>query len=1047
MDIIKFAIKRPVTLFMSMCVAVILGIVSLTGMDMELMSSIDIPVALVMTTYTGAGPEEVESLVTKPIEGAVANVEGIDTIQSTSSEGTSFVIAQFDYGTDMDEAITDMKDKIDMIEMTLPEDADAPTVLKMDMNSTPVANIAITSDTLSNNELLSLVEDTLQPRFERQSDVASVDLTGGKETEFIIEINPDQMEGLGLSMSQIAGILAAENQNQSGGSIDYGNKSLTISSKLKMTDINDIKQTPIILGSGAVVQLQDIATVTEKEKEVTSISRYSGEECISLSISKSSDGNAVSVVSAIQKEIAKIASEYPEINIAITTETGSIIEDSVNGVLQNIVIGAGLSIIILFVFLKNIGLTAIIAISMPLSIIITLILLYFCDVSLNVISLGGLSIGVGMLVDNSVVVIENIYRYRTSEGFNKIKGTYRATKEVLSSVFASTLTTIVIFVPFVFAEGMVKEVFMDLALSVVFSLVASLVCSVTVVPMIAGNYVNNVHRNKAPKVLNFINVLLDLFDRFITGLSTGYGKLLRLAIRCKKRTLLVIICIFLASMSLFPLIGMELMPVSDEGMLSVTIETPVGSNIDVVNELSTQAENYLSELPEVVNLMTSITGPSSSASLLSTSSSSSTITVELLDKNERSKSSEELAEEVRNYLTCLAGGKVTVSASSSMGALSSGGVEVNIYGEDMETLKEISLQLEQNLVSIDGVRQITNSMDDAKKQVMVIFNKDQIRKYGLTGMEVASQIRATIRGNTATTIKTDGTETDVRIIYPESSYATLNNLGDMSIKTNAGIYIPLSAVAEITLEETQTSITRSDQKRFITVSCDIFGRDMGSVNKDVKALLDQMTLPDGYTFGLGGTNEMMEETFSSLILVIVLAVILVYAVMAAQFESLINPFVIMFTIPLALTGVFILLFLFDEAISMTSLLGCLVLVGIVVNNGIILIDYIDTLRERDHLPIEDAVLKACPTRLRPVLMTGLTTILGQIPVIMATNANSEMLRGMGIVIAGGLATSTVLTLLFVPILYMYSDKFTSSLRRIFKLKQKKNAYEIDAECC
>ena len=459
-------------------------------MDMELMSSIDIPVAIVMTTYKGAGPEEVESLVTEPIEGAVANVEKIDTITSTSSEGTSIVTVQFDYGTDMDEAVTSMRDKIDMVQMTLPDDAETPTVLKLDMNASSVATVAITSDTLSNNELLSLVEDTLKPRFERISNVASIDLTGGKETEITIEINPEKMEGLGLSMSQIAAILSAENQDQSGGSIEYGDQSLTISSKLKMTDINDVKQTPITLGTGAIVELQDIATITEVDKENTSISRYNGEECISLAVSKSSDGNAVAVVKGVQKEVEQIAKDYPTVHIAITNETGSVIEDSVNGVLQNIMIGAGLAILTLFIFLKNVGLTAIIAVSMPLSIVITLVLLYFCGVTLNVISLGGLSIGVGMLVDNSVVVIENIYRYRTAEGYGKIKGTFRATKEVFTSVFASTLTTIVIFVPFLFANGMVKEVFKDLAFSVVFSLVASLISSITVVPMIAGNYKN-----------------------------------------------------------------------------------------------------------------------------------------------------------------------------------------------------------------------------------------------------------------------------------------------------------------------------------------------------------------------------------------------------------------------------------------------------------------------------------------------------------------------------------------------------------------------------
>lgn len=485
---------------------------------------------------------------------------------------------------------------------------------------------------------------------------------------------------------------------------------------------------------------------------------------------------------------------------------------------------------------------------------------------------------------------------------------------------------------------------------------------------------------------------------------------------------------------------------SDEGTISVTLEAPVGSKLEVVNQLSKQAEELITQYPEVVSYMASINGPSGN-SLFSSGASTSSIEITLVDKTERKQSSEEIAEAMRQKLHQIAGAKITVSASSSIGAFSGGGVEIDLYGDEDETLQALSDQIQTQLSSIKGVRQVTTSMDDQKKQVAISFNKDQIRQYGLTGAEIAGQIRSTISGNTSTTIKANGTETDVRIIYPETAYANVSNLGDISIKTNIGAYVPLSSLAKITMDGVPTSITRSDQKRYITVTCDIYGRDSGSVNKEVQSFLKQMTFPDGYSASLGGTDEMMNETFSSLIMVIILAIVLVYAVMAAQFESFINPFIIMFTIPLALTGAFILLFLLHETINMVSLLGCLVLVGIVVNNGIILIDYIDTLRYRDNLPIEEAVLKACPTRLRPVLMTALTTILAQVPVIISTDANSEMLRGMGIVVAGGLTTSTLLTLIVVPILYMYSDKFNTKIRKCFKLEKKKNIYEVDSECC
>lgn len=1043
MNLIKFSIKRNVAIIMCMVIIVILGIISLNKMEMELMSSIDVPVAIVMTTYSGAGPEEIESLITESIEGAVANVEGISEVSSTSKEGTSIVIVQFDYGTDMNEAVTNIRDKVDMVKGTLPDDASDPTVLKMDMNSTPVAQIAFTSDSLSDDELKALVEDKIQARIERISGVSSVDLTGGKEKEITIEIDPERMEGLGLSMNGIANTLSAENNNVSAGSIDYGDKSLTISSKLKMASIDEIKEIPITISTGTVLQLQDIATITESEKEIDTISRFNGKSCISLSISKASDGNTVKIVNSVEKEVDKISQDYGNIKVNISNETGSIIEESIYGVIRNIFIGAFLSILILFVFLKNAGLTGVIAISMPLSIIGTFVLLYFSGTSLNIISLGGLSIGVGMLVDNSVVVLENIYRYRTIEGCGKVEGTYKATKEVMGSIVGSTLTTIVIFVPFIFTSGMVMEIFSDLAFSVVFALIASLISAITVVPMLAGNYVNNVNKNHAPKSLNFINKLLDSFDKGTKKLDIFYGKTLKKVLKHKKRTLLSILGIFILSLCLVPFIGMELMPSSDEGTLNITVESPKGSRTEVVNELSLKVEKILEEVPEMKVVSVSI---SNGSSIMGGGSNSSSITCDLGDKNDRKRSTSEIAEEIRNAVKNVAGANITVSESSSMSSMAGGGVTIDVYGEELDGLEEICKELERQLANVGGTRQITSSLEDQNQYVSIIMNKDKIRQYGMTGSDVASQIRNTVSGNTATTLKADGTEVDVRIIYPENSYSNMNDLDDISIKTNLGVYVPLSSIADIVMDNTPNTVERSNQERHATVTCDIYGRDTGSVSSDAKNIINSMNFPDGYTVSIGGTNEMMNETFASLALVIILAIVLVYSVMAAQFNSFINPFIIMFTIPLALMGSFALMFIFNEPISMTALLGVLVLIGIVVNNGIILIDFIDILRDRDGMGIEEAVLKACPTRLRPILMTALTTILGQVPLIISSSSSSEMLRGMGLVIAGGLATSTVLTLVVIPILYIYFDRISAKFKKKLKIEHRRNSYEIDELC-
>lgn len=1043
LDIIKLSIKKAVMIFMVMGIVIILGIVSLTKMEMELMASIDIPVALVMTSYPGAGPEEIESLVTEEIEGAVANVEGIDSVSSTSSEGSSMVIVRFDYGVNLDDSVTDIRDKLSTIKSVLPEDAKEPIVMKLDMNSTPVAQIAVTSETLSDNELDFLVEDKLKARFERLSGVASVDTSGGVQKEILVEVSPERLEGLGLSMSRLSQIISAENSNQASGTIEYGDKELTISNELKLTSIDEIKAIPIKLSSGAIVQLQDIANIKEQEKETDSISRVNGEKCIILSITKTSDGNTVNIVKDIDKEIKKLSKEFGNVKIDLVNESGSTIENAINGVVQNIFIGAFLAILVLFVFLKNIGLTGVIGISMPLSIIGTFVLLYFSGVSLNMISLGGLSIGVGMLVDNSVVVIENIYRYRAVEGYDKIKGTYRATREVMGSLIGSTLTTVVIFVPFIFAGGLVMEIFNDLVLSIIFSLLASLVAAVTIVPMLAGNYVNNVHRNIAPKRFDFINKFLSMFDKGIKRIDEFYAKVLKKAISSKKKTLLAVLAIFIASLFLTPFIGVELMPASDEGVITMEVEAPKGSSTQTVNQLSLEVEKLLEGIKEAELISVSI---SDGSSAFSSGSNISTITCQLVDKNDRKKSTEEISEEIRKMTSTVSGAKITVSENSSMSGMMGSAVTAEIYGEDLEVLEDLAEQLKIKVAEVEGTRQVESSMEAQNRQVYIKPNKERIRMYGMTGAEVASQIRGSLSGDVATKLKSDGSEIDVRISYPQNIYENLNQLKDVNIVTNSGVYIPLSSIAEIGIKDSPTSIARSDQERYVTVTSDVFGRSTGKVNSDVQKIIDKMEVPNGYSIKLGGNNELMAETFSSLAMVLVLAVVLVYMVMAAQFGSFINPLVIMFTIPLALTGALILLFVFREPISMMSLIGCLILVGIVVNNGIILIDFINTLRQRDNMELEEAVLKACPTRLRPILMTAMTTILGQFPLIFSTSSNSEMLRGMGLVIAGGLMTSTVLTLIVVPIMYIYFEKLNIKLRSKYKIKEKLNQYQIEEEC-
>ncbi|MGI6031307.1 MAG: efflux RND transporter permease subunit [Eubacteriales bacterium] len=1037
-QLIKTCIKRPVTVLMVMFIVLMLGGVSLSQMKLDLMPKMEIPVAIVYTSYSGAGPEEVENLVTKTIEGAVANVENVDTIMSSSSEGTSMVMIQFVDDTNMDNATNWLREGVDMVKGYLPEGADNPTIMKLNMNSMPIAMMTIQSENLDANELKALVEDKIESRLESQEGVASVDLYGGSEKEIVVELDQDRMEGLGLEMSTVSQILAAENTNIPGGSVDYGDKTYTISSKLQMKSLEDVKETPISLPSGTVIQLQDIANVQERQKDVSSYSRVNGEECIMLSVTKASDANTVEAVNNIKKELESINSDYKELTCEMVNDQAEYIELVIGGLVQNIFLACGLAIFILFIFLKNVGLTAVIGVSIPMSIIATFVLLYFSGTTLNILSLGGLTLGVGMLVDNSVVVIESIYSHRNA-GMGKVEGTYEGTRLMTNSIVGSTLTTVVIFVPFAFATGLIMDMFRDMAMSVIFSLLASLVMAMTVVPMLAGNVVNNIHRNHAPKQLNFINRFISWVDRTIKYLNVIYSKALAVALRKRKSVLAGALALFVGSLCLLPFIGMELMPAADEGSISISVNMPKGTNLETTNEVTAQVEQFLTTIPEVEKVSTQVSG-SSSGSMLSSGGGS--ITVSLVDKNQRDRSTDDVADAIRQGTRQIPGCEISVSAANSMmggsSSLGSAGISLEVRGEDLDVLRDVCDQLIYQIEKVEGTREVTSSLEDASKEVAVHIDRDKARQYGLVGANIASGIRTAVDGTVATTLKKDGDEEDIRLTYPNNHITDVESLQYITIRTPMGGYVPLSAVAEISLEDTPTSISRMDQGRYATVSASIYGRDTGSVSRDVNHIIETMNLPTGYSVSQGGSVEQMMDAFGSMGLVLVMAIALVYMVMAAQFESLLYPFIIMFTMPLSTIGSFFLLFITGQTLSMPSLIGFLMLVGIVVNNGIILVDSINHQRKEYNMQVEDAILEAAPKRLRPILMTALTTILGMFPMIFSMADGAEMQRGMGLVVAGGLTTSTFLTLFVVPVLYVYFNKLPAKWKKRLSWVNRKN---------
>nr|WP_308592753.1 efflux RND transporter permease subunit [uncultured Criibacterium sp.] len=1046
MDIVKTSIKRPITIIMGMLIILILGGVSVSKMKMSLMPEFKLPYVIVYSTYEGAGPNEVENLLSKPLEQAVSSVHGVNKITSQSSNGMSILEIELSYGTNMDKAVSDIGEAINMIQDFLPDEASKPVAMKLNLDMMPIAFVVASSGKMDDYQLRDFVDRNIKNRIERLDGVASVTISGGTEKEIRVFLDENKLNGLKLDVNTISQLIMSENTDLAGGNIDFGEKSFSVSSKLQMDSIEDIKNTPIILRTGNVIKLQEIADVALVDKKLTTKSRYNKNSAVMLAISKSSDGNTVDTVKNLREEIKNINKSYDNLNVVISQESAKLIENSISSVVQNIFVGAFLSILILMVFLKNIGLTTIIALSMPFSIIGTFVFLYFSGTTLNMVSLGGLSIGVGMLVDNSIVVLENIYRYRTTLKFDKVRGTYLATSEVKTAIIASTLTTLVVFLPFVFATGIVIQLMKDLALAVVFSLTMSLITALTIVPMMSANYVNSVHRNKAKKLL-FINKLLDAFDRFIKWLTFKYDKVLAWCLDRKKRTLLFALGFFIFSLFLTPFIGKEFLPGTDEGEFSITIEPPKGSNIEYIDNVAKRVEDILYSYKEVVNVNTTVSaGQSSLASIFSGGSGTGTIKVTLVNKNKRAKGIDDIIEEIRQKTNNIAGAKIKAQKSQSiMGGATANSYDISMYihGDDQQILQQLSDEITGKLKKVNGLRQVTSSLDAKESQVSVKINKEKTRFYGLTGVQVANQVRNNVSGTVATKLKHSGTETDVRLALPMTTKANFDSLSNIKITTPIGTTIPLVEVSDITTEKVPSDVFRADSTRFTLISAGIYGIDFGTATAEFQKVIDDTKFPSGYYATMGEETKMMTDTFSSLALVVLLAIVLVYMVMASQFESLINPFVIMFTVPLAFSGGIILLFLFRATMSVMSIIGGLVLVGIVVNNGIVLIDYINTLRFRDGLDIKTAVRKACPTRLRPILMTALTTILGQVPLVFSNSANSETMKGMGLVIAGGLATSTVLTLVIVPIIYMIFDNITEKFKSKFNLRGRENSFEIE----
>lgn len=1022
MNISKLSVKRPILVTMIVLIFLVIGLYSVTMLPMELMPEMNLSMALVYTQYPNVGSEEVENLVTETIESAVSSISGAQGITSQSSEGSSMVMIEFSSSTNMDKAVQDIKDSVDLVRDYLPEDAEDPMVVKLDTSMMPVAMLSVSYEGMDIIQTKKFIEDNVSNKLEAVDGVASVSVTGAQDRIIEVEMDPEKLFGHGMSMSDAATAIAAQNANLPAGSIMSGSKELTSRAVGKFSSVSDIEVVPLVTGSGQVIYLKDIASINDTYSEVSTLSRLNGEDSLSISITSESDANTVEVVDALYKTLDSLSEQNPKFKYEMIMEQGTYIKDSISSVASNAVTGAFLAVLILLLFLANFKTSMVIGISMPISVITTFIGMYFSGMTLNVVSLGGLALGVGMLVDNSVVVLENIFRRRKEYGEEPQTASIKGASEMVTSVVASVLTTCIVYVPILFIDNMMAVMFKQLAFTIIFSQTASLIVTFLLVPMLTSK----IHKDEPNKKLGF---MLNPFAKFLDKVYVWYEKTLRWTLSHKKKFMMCVVAVFVASLIVLSMIGMTLMNESDEGTLTVSVELPEGATLEDTNKINLEVEQIISENKNVDDVFARV-GSGGMASLGQSSSNAASTTVTL--KENRKDSTDEVSQQIREALSDITGATVTVSSSSSTG-FGTGGIEFEFTGNDDEELEKYVLKAEEVLSKIDGVVETTTSVSETKPEIQLLIDADKAARYGLSTAVVANSVYSVLEGTTAGRYTEGGLEYNIELVYPENYVKDVNALKSMRIKTMTGQWIALSDVADVVEKQGQTTLTRVDQKRVITLSGTIFGTDMNTVNRKFDKAMAEIPTPNGISRNTGGEFEIMIEAMLSLVLAIFLGILLMYMVMAAQFENLLHPFIILFTLPLAMIGVVLGHVIAGMPLSVVSCIGILMLMGIVVNNAIVLIDFISaTKQEKPDMPRTELLVYAGKTRMRPVLMTSLTSILGFLPMALAIGSSgAKMMQPLAVSLTGGLTVGTVLTLFVIPVVYAIFDD------RIIKRKAKK----------
>jgi HAE1 family hydrophobic/amphiphilic exporter-1 len=1018
MNLTRIAVDRPVTTVMFFLILILISMVSLSRLPIDLMPDIVFPVVNVIVTYEGAAPEEIETLITRPLEEAMGSIDNVVEITSDSSEERGRVQLEFNWGTDIDVATNNIRERLDWIRDVLPEDADSPVLFKFDPNMFPILFLGI-SGSMDPVDLRYLAEHTIKYRLERVPGVASADVSGGLRREIQVNLIREKIDALRLSPRRVVQAIRMENLDLPAGQVDEGDIELLVRTKGQLTSLEELGRIVITTREGIPVYLRDIAEIVDGFEELREVERINGQPGISMYIQKQSGSNTVQVADATYRELEQLRQDLPHVQITALFDSARFIRQSINTVRTAALSGAVLAVIVLMFFLRNIRSTVIIATAIPISVMASFSLIYFGGFTLNLVSFGGLALGIGLLVDNSIVVLENVFRHR-EQGVRAREAALDGSSEVSSAIVASTMTTVVVFLPMIFLSGPASVMFGQLAYVVTFALICSLLIALTLIPMLCRTTL----RYRPPEEEQGDGVLDRVFQASERGFNRAdevYTRMLHWALGHRRTMVLGSIGLLFIVVPMMSFVGFEFMPPTDEGEVRVYVEMAPGSRLEAMDVAFLEVEDRVHQVlgTYITNVQTSFGGGSW---WRSSGYSGGSLRIKLVDLDQRDISSEQAAHMLRLNLSDIPGLIVRTRASGGLFLMkfqSQGeSVGIDIRGFDRAESMRIAEQVQKKIEEHPGITDSRISRGRGRPEVTLEIDRHKAGELGLSVFEIAETVRTAFGGEVATRYRDAGDEYDVRVRFREGDRLDLEDLRSLWLVTPTGERVPASNFVTLVSRTGPMNIERVNQERSVTVAANLApGAPLGNVVSDLRELLREITLPRGFSFVYGGEYEDQQESYQQLGLALILAVLLVYMVMASLFESLVHPLIIMFSIPFAVIGVILTLLLTGTTLNVQALMGVIMLAGIVVNNAIVLLDYVNMLRRTKGVSLREAVEEGGRRRLRPILMTTLTTCLALTPMGIGLGEGSELQAPMARVVIGGLLVSTMITLVLIPTIY------------------------------